>query len=627
MVNNIFSINQLFFILILALNFTSIAKVYATTDEWSSLSSGKHSFRDLGNDYFVSLKMKKIDPNEARVLFFNYKLAEKINLKIPENADKLEALILDHFAVMVDHPCDPHEQDMNGSMFATRYMDSVGKDPNLDARGDGRAVWAGEWITKKGGKKYYYDVVLKGVGKTTLEWQGHQEGSHKDGLQSQREGVHSYMVGAINARNQIDASTDLAVIELKNHTKQNEKFGDQAATITVRIGQQTRMGHLSYWAKDEEPGKYTSILNYSVKRALGSDINKDLSIQDYRLYLAYFVENLADNAARLEDLHALHGSLTRGNMTTLGQLIDFGTWKYQDGNHHGCIVSTPGGSVETEGCKSRQRRAIKSYIKDFFAYLKDGDASLYSDLADLEDNLNQRFDDLYKLKRKQYALVRSSSIVDKILLNNDLKVIVDSLMENYAIFYSQQIELSNEQKKKMGIPEDCSYYVSANNQRRMLPAIAGFFANEKWNEWQGYEGSILGACYGHAKPKCWDTVLDVSLNEWVKELSTDSCVFYKLIQNIETLTSKVKAAHEIQIDQNRSRECNNMGRPDTNNCSLEFWNNFKNKDKHHNGVDCRDEHIVDPLAAPYLDQHLYPRSTREKSLQKAREWLASKGYR
>ncbi|NRA47295.1 MAG: hypothetical protein HRU09_20285 [Oligoflexales bacterium] len=307
------SLNRLLLIFILAL--THLA-AYAAHIDWSSLSSGEHPFRDLGDEYFVPLKMKKIPSNEARVLFFNYKLAEKIKLPFPKAPQQLEKLILDHFAVMVERPYEAHELNTEGSMFATRYMDSAGKNPEKDAMGDGRAVWAGQWPVEDDHGKVYLDVVLKGVGITTLEWIGHSESSHKDGLQSKREAVHSYMIGAINADNQLNASTDLAVIELSKLKKYDEKFGEQAATITVRIGHQTRMGHLSYWSHEAPTGTFKQILNYSVRRALGYHCDRTLGLDDYKLYLAYFVENIADNAARLEDLQALHGSLTRGNMTT-----------------------------------------------------------------------------------------------------------------------------------------------------------------------------------------------------------------------------------------------------------------------------------------------------------------------
>jgi len=320
----------------------------------------RNGFLGLGEDFFVRCVMKPVEG--AKLILFNSEAAKELGIKVPSDSE-IEQSVLKQFALMVEE-CEPRDGSKklpNVTTFATRYHDSNESGESVP-HGDGRAVWVSEI---EGPQKLKLDVVLKGVGRTTLAKTmatnaSADEKAHNDGLQSFNEGIYSYIVSEINRKNHIDGPRDLAVILLPKSIQKREgdKHGakEVRATITVRIGQQTRMGHLAYFFVYRNADHFKKMLNHVVKRAGAKDLSE---------YLNLFSRNLAMQAAQLQDLLALHGSLTRGNMTTLGELIDFSTFEY--------LQNYPlNVSFEEKNSKdfSKQKSAILDYIKDLKSYVK-----------------------------------------------------------------------------------------------------------------------------------------------------------------------------------------------------------------------------------------------------------------
>ena len=421
------------------------------------MSNGEHSFRTLGPEYFVACKMVKVPARKAKLIFFNQKLANKLRLKLPKDPGELEAVILDKFAVLAD-VCGEDLHDQPGTMFATRYMDSAGKNPEEDAMGDGRAVWSGEIQANIDGRTRPVDVVLKGIGKTSLEWQGHDEASHKDGLQSSREGIHSYIISQINQKNHIDSTQDLAVIELTDVIKKDQKYGNQPATITVRLGQQVRMGHLSYWSMDETSKQYTKMFNYSVNRALNRPVGAMVDRAVIEKYLELFVRNLAVESARYNDLMAMHGSLTRGNRTTEGLSIDNGTWQYLDGYH--MEFTSVGGNF------GDQTDSIKMYINDFFNYTCRGNVDLFNTFSDLQVKSRELFDKIYQESLLWFRLKRigyTDDSIERVLKDDGLKSEAKSLVNSYI--YLLTVAAKNQ------VCDVCGYGVDTRIFRKIKPLV------------------------------------------------------------------------------------------------------------------------------------------------------------
>lgn len=271
--------------------------------------------------------MKKIEG--ARLVLFNHALAKRLGLQLPRDPKALERLILDRFAYRTALPDENSDQ----TFFATRYQDSGSKRPG-DALGDGRAVWTGEVRVRRQNQPsetQFIDFVMKGVGQTPLAWLNHSDPLHKDGLQSMEEAVHSFIMSEINLRNELDSTADLAVIELPLEKKDKHTGKVARAALTIRVGNQTRIAHFRYFS--DRPELFKVIFDYCVRRDLGLSDGTLLKRADYNRYFERLAQNLAEEAARYYDLHAVHSSPTPGNRTTQGSTIDLGTFRYLDAHH------------------------------------------------------------------------------------------------------------------------------------------------------------------------------------------------------------------------------------------------------------------------------------------------------
>ncbi len=337
--------------------FITVSAHAGPKDGWDEAASGNHSMRSLGSDFWVDVPVKRVEG--ARLILFNHELATRLGLEVPEDPGALEKLILDHFAWTVAKEGEPSER----KFLATRYQDSNSKAVG-EALGDGRAFWTGEIkIPMKDGRILYVDFTAKGVGQTPLAWLNHSDPLHKDGLQSTEEAVHSFTMSEINLRNQLDTVGDLAVIELPmlkmdKHTKLTAK-----ASMTIRVGTQTRIAHYRYFA--DEPKNFKKIFEYAIKRDLGLPLSKKLDKELVNQYLNEFSENMAREAARYYDLHAVHASPTAGNRTTRAATIDLGTFRYLDSHH------TEYSYLFDQLKLEKQTEQLETYVNDIYYYAQE----------------------------------------------------------------------------------------------------------------------------------------------------------------------------------------------------------------------------------------------------------------
>jgi uncharacterized protein YdiU (UPF0061 family) len=325
---------------------------------WDDLSNGRHSFRRLGKSYSVSMSMKR--PKGARLVLFNYRLAEQLGLSVPKDPKELEKLVLDHFAWVVDS-----SRKSPKDFFSTYYQDSDTNEQGA-ARGDGRMVWTGE-IQKKmpDGRIIYLDVTLKGIGRTPMAWTNHSNPGHSDGIQGMDEAMHSYIMSEASVRNQLDSTVDLAVIELPDWIKEKTHSGvPEKGAITIRIGNQTRIAHLRNFVED--PIQFRKILDYVIRRDLNLPLETKVTRQHFDRFRNQFVDNLAVETARYYDLHAIHGAPTGGNRTTQGSTIDLSTFKYLDAHHSGFTYLFDRRML---GGEFDQIEQMSKYISNFAAHV------------------------------------------------------------------------------------------------------------------------------------------------------------------------------------------------------------------------------------------------------------------
>ena len=332
-------------------------RIPASLNDWEQVSNGNHRFRQLGDEFYVPLKMKKVEG--AKVVLLNERMAKMLGLTTPEDLQEFEKIIIDQFAYMVD--AEGTEVANTKEWFATRYQDSQTKNVG-DAQGDGRASWAGELLLDTSdGKKRNVDFVLKGTGQTPLAWTNHTQTTHKDGMQGLKEAVHSYIISEANAQNQLDTTVDLAVIKLP--LKRLDKEGNEVFTaITLRVGNQTRLAHLRYFT--DSPDQFKRIFHFILRRDLGLNENAVIEKRHIDQFLKQFTDNLADEMARYYDLHVTHGSPTPGNRTTVGSSIDLSTMRYHEA-HHGNFKYLGGMQMKD------QEKHLQSYITYLYRYIQE----------------------------------------------------------------------------------------------------------------------------------------------------------------------------------------------------------------------------------------------------------------
>lgn len=403
--------------------------------ELEDLATGQHSFRGLGSEYYVEVPVRQVSGN-ARLVLFNHRLAEVLGIS-PADAKVLENKVVDLFALEVVSSATNKTKTLKQkivelltreitfkrtvkaknnvpygtNMIATRYQDGPSKGIG-GANGDGRVVIAGELTVKTpSGDMETFDISIKGVGQTPLAPTDHWDKLHKDGLQSIEEAVHSYIHSEANLWNGIDSTAELAVIELSASRPGKDGKATKTA-ISVRIGRQTRLAHLRYF--EDSPEQFAKLFEYIVRRDLRLSANAKIGAQEVRSFLQQFTHNLAQDAARYYDLHAVHGSPTQGNRTTGGGTIDLGTFSYLDAHHSG--YSYMSGRQQLGGQRGQTTQLWK-YIGDLIGYLETAKYPLPKSASVLRTELSNTFGAVFEDTTARLALSRlgiSAELIDRI---------------------------------------------------------------------------------------------------------------------------------------------------------------------------------------------------------------------
>jgi hypothetical protein len=296
-------------------------------------------------------------------------------------------------------------------MFATYYRDHSPEKLKRfgNPRGDGRNAWAGELkLELENGKILYIDVSVKGVPtplarKALLDTQGNiLNRQYSDGLQSMEEAVHSFLSSNALNNNGLNAVQDLAVIELPIE-KVNPVTGlREKAAITVRVGNQTRTGHL--WNFAEAKANFRKIFDYATRRALGLPLDAPLPRERSARYLRSFAKNLARQAALYADMDFAHGSLTAGNQTTNGLPADFGTFTSFDAFHGEYVYLYD--QLELRN----QTDDFSNYIRNLLGYMQ---AAGYPPVM-RQDKLIDEFRNTFRRETTAYRLQRLGLSEDEI---------------------------------------------------------------------------------------------------------------------------------------------------------------------------------------------------------------------
>jgi|GEM_PF-1934292 len=285
--------------------------------KWTDLASGHHSFKTLGEDFYVDVPVRRIPDARITLSFVNRNLVKSLGLDLPDDPKKVEEMLLDLFAWEVD----PTKQSPK-KWFATHYQDSNGKGPG-EAQGDGRALWTGELkLERPDGKTLYVDGVQKGVGPTPYAWTNNK--THKDGKQITSELIISGIRSMADLENNLDSTGDIMGFTI------HDANGD-VRSMTLRVGRQTRPAHIRY--HDDNPRNEKKMMDYIVTRDLGLPIGTQVTDEMFLDWEKAFTVNNAEDTARVFALNGFYEHPTMGNKTTTGGSIDLNGRQYLDAYH------------------------------------------------------------------------------------------------------------------------------------------------------------------------------------------------------------------------------------------------------------------------------------------------------
>ncbi len=422
----------------------------------AEISSGKHSFRSLGPDFFIETEFEYVP--DSKLVLFNKSLARELNLALPEADAELEQVMLENFAWYKcgNDSSGPANRKISKRFISTRYLDSEEKSEG-HALGDGRAVWVGEIIQqRKSGKLQYIDVVLKGIGPTELAWLKHPNQNHKDGQAGLTEAVHEYIYSLAAKTNGIRAVGVLAVIKLPKYREASK----ESAAIVVRAGNHLRFAHYCYFA--DNPVQLKKLFDYGLKKDLGLPLTHSVTIRDVHDYLDLVVTQLASDAAIYFDVHGVHGSPTFGNVTSCGGTVDFSTFVYIDA-HHGSYSYMPDGANRLGG-EWGQTEQFFNLFSSLVDRLKKSRFDYEAEIRPIEYFLRKFNDRFEQILTKRWLLRIGLS---KTELNSLSKQTKEYFYENVKTIY----ELSGSKKIKL---KQKKVFMAAFEPRKILSATAGY---------------------------------------------------------------------------------------------------------------------------------------------------------
>jgi hypothetical protein len=361
-----------------------LSTAFAAPAKWSDLASGQHSFKTLGENFYVDVPVRRIPDARVQLSFVNRKLVERLGLELPTDPAATEAMLKDLFAWEVD----PDKKSPK-TWFATHYLDANDKSPG-SAMGDGRALWTGELkLERPDGKILYVDGVQKGVGPTPYAWLKNE--THRDGKQNTSELIISGIRSMADLGNQLDSTGDILGFTITDSN-------GEVRSMTLRVGRQTRPAHIRY--HDDNPRDEKKMMDYIVARDLGEPVGTPVTDEMFIQWERNFAVNNAEDAARLFVLNGFYEHPTMGNKTTTGGSIDLNGRQYLDAYH--VNMTHLYGRLYVGDQVSIQ----KSYLKYINGYLQNASYRTRTDIRGLTAKFDALFDETFK------------TVASKLFLNN-----------------------------------------------------------------------------------------------------------------------------------------------------------------------------------------------------------------
>jgi uncharacterized protein YdiU (UPF0061 family) len=343
---------------------------------------GSHPLRQSVPEGFVDYAARRKHGGE--VVFFNFALAREMGL-IPENHPdtfnrNLCQAILDTFSLQIINEYDvihrakiPKKDVLANKYMATRYLQLQHADKKGLNSGDGRSIWNGRFIDRRGGKDICWDISSCGTGATRLSPATSQEGrfiktgdpavSYGCGRADLQEGIGAAINSEIFHYNNIPTERILASIAFKDNT-----------AINVRASRNLlRPAHFFHHIKQNNYEGLKGAVDHYIDRQISNGDWPQIRQNNnrYRIFLERVATYFGKAAAVFEMEYIFCWMDWDGdNILTDGGIIDFGSvrqfglfhseYRYEDVDRYSTTIAQQ---------KNKARYIVQTFaqIADFLA--------------------------------------------------------------------------------------------------------------------------------------------------------------------------------------------------------------------------------------------------------------------
>lgn len=275
----------------------------------------KHTFYDLGKDFYEQVEPKKVQNPELVV--FNHELAEELEVNTQGLSEKEKADVFSGKLAL-----------KNSKIIAQAY---AGHQFGYFTRlGDGRAHLLGEQKLKNETLK---DIQLKGSGPTAFSRSG-------DGRATLYSMLREYLISEAMYGLKIPTSRSLAVV--KTNEKVRRETFHEGAVLTRVMDSLLRVGTFEYAKRFLSVEHLEKLLNYAIDRhfpEVKQCENKALS----------FIEKVMDKQIELVvnwmRVGFIHGVMNTDNVSIPGQTFDYGPCAFMNNYDPQTVFS----SVDQQG--------------------------------------------------------------------------------------------------------------------------------------------------------------------------------------------------------------------------------------------------------------------------------------
>ena len=273
--------------------------------------SFEHSFVDnLGGLYE---KCRPESVSSPSMLFFNYQLAEELNLN-PLHLDSDEGLQF----------FSGNKTPIGSIQIAQAYAGHQFGHYN-PKMGDGRAILLGEVIDAN---KHRRDIQLKGCGQTPFSRRG-------DGKSALGPVLREYLISESMHALGIPTSRSLAAVKTGENVLREDIL--PGGILTRVAASHIRIGTFEYASKLEDKNVIKKLADYSINRHFPETADVE---NPYLAFFAAVCNEQASLVASWMTVGFIHGVINTDNMAISGETIDYGPCAFMDAYDPATVFSS-----------------------------------------------------------------------------------------------------------------------------------------------------------------------------------------------------------------------------------------------------------------------------------------------